>query len=96
MRTSRVFAAQTVSTVLYGRMESGETYALVERIGENLFSVLPLCCSKNPEKCKAGACSNFKWGNPRTPNKPPRYYKALILKISSRFFFLFCFSPIIR
>ena len=43
-------------------MESGETYELVEWVSENLFSVLPLYCSKNPEKCKAGACSNFKWG----------------------------------
>ena len=63
---------------------SKEKFALVEWLGENLFSVAPLCCSKDPAKCKAGACMDFKWGDRRTPKKPAKYYKTLILKISGK------------
>ena len=66
-------------------MERGEglTFALVEWLGENLFSVVPTVCSKDPAKCKPGVTMDFKWGNSRTKMI---YYKTLILKISSELF----------
>ena len=70
--------------------ETEDTFALLEWLGENLFSVLPLRYAKNPERCKAGACSVFKWNNPRTPKKPPKLYKVLVLKISSELKVLNC------
>ena len=64
--------------------EEGLTFALVEWLGENLFSVVPTVCSKDPAKCKPGVTMDFKWGNSRT--KKEKYYKTLILKISSELF----------
>ena len=58
-----------------------EDFALVEWLGENMFSVLPLCCAKEPRSCKAGSCMDFRWYNPES-NEPSKFYKALILKIS--------------
>ena len=60
------------------------TFALVEWLGENLFSVVPIVCSREPKKCKAGITMDFKWANPRT--KKEKFYKTLILKLSSEFF----------
>ena len=61
-----------------------EKFALIEWLGENRYSVLPLCNAKDPSRCKSGTSVDFKWFNPKG-KKPAKYYKALILMISGWF-----------
>ena len=63
-------------------VSSREKFALIEWIGENLYSVVPLCCAKDPVSCKAGCFMKFKWSNPKNRKVGGKFYKALILKIS--------------
>ena len=62
-----------------------ESFMLIEWMGENLFNVLPLCYAKDPIKCRAGVCMDFKWVDPNTKSKnKSKYFKALVLKISRK------------
>ena len=66
-----------------------DKFVLIEWVGENLFSVLPMCFAKDPHQCRVGACMDFKWANPNSRSKKShKYFKALVLKISSKYIFL--------
>ena len=64
------------------RVFSRVKFALIDWIGENLYSVVPLCCAKDPVSCKAGCFMKFKWSNLKNRKAGGKFYKALILKIS--------------
>ena len=76
---SRVFLVEMA--IPYGK----EKFALIEWLGENRFSVLPLCNAKDQTRCKCCSSADFKWINPKG-KKPAKYYKALILMISGWYF----------
>ena len=60
---------------------SQEKPALIKWLGENRFSILPLCHARDQTQCKCVSSADFKWINPKG-NRPDKYYNALILMIS--------------